>query len=176
MWVNSGCAIAAWLECFQEKPSWCRNKQVWQGRKSVKRFERSNGLDTALYKNIPLFILELLQLLVTANKIMLNRILTLLVIGHERFRDGLTDSWKHIHTWKSESCTLGADYLCNFFLIRYKIMNKGRIIYYIACLWKHTYKMFYWNNVSTIINGDQPCYGLDNEQPKQMWPPELYIF
>ena len=46
--------IAAWLECFPEKPSWCRNEQVCQGRKSVKRFEQSNGLDTALYKNIPL--------------------------------------------------------------------------------------------------------------------------
>ena len=52
--MNSRCAIAAWLECFQEKPSWCRNEQVCQGRKSVKRFEQSNGLDTALYKNIPL--------------------------------------------------------------------------------------------------------------------------
>ena len=53
MYVNSHCAIAAWLECFQEKPSWCRNEQVCQGRKSVKRFERYNGLDNALYKNIP---------------------------------------------------------------------------------------------------------------------------
>ena len=33
---------------FQEKPSRCRNEQVCQGRKSVKRFERSNGLITAL--------------------------------------------------------------------------------------------------------------------------------
>ena len=23
--------IAAWLECFPEKPSWCRNEQVCQG-------------------------------------------------------------------------------------------------------------------------------------------------
>ena len=52
--MSSLCAIAAWLECFQEKPSWCLNEQVCQGRISVKRFERSNGLDTALYKNIPL--------------------------------------------------------------------------------------------------------------------------
>ena len=52
--MNSRCALAAWLECFQEKPSWRRSEQVCQGRKSVKRFERSNGLDTALYKNIPL--------------------------------------------------------------------------------------------------------------------------
>ena len=43
--------IATWLECFQEKSSWCRNKQVCQGRKTVKSFERSNELDTALYKN-----------------------------------------------------------------------------------------------------------------------------
>ena len=56
----SHCAIAAWLECFQEKPSWCRNEQVCQGRKSVKRFERSNGLDIALYKNIPLPLLHIL--------------------------------------------------------------------------------------------------------------------
>ena len=49
--MNSRCAIAAWPECFQEKPSWCRNEHVCQGRKSVKRFERSNGLDTALYNN-----------------------------------------------------------------------------------------------------------------------------
>ena len=54
VYVNSRCAIAAWLECFQEKPSWCQNEQVFQGRKSVKHFERSNGLDTALYKNVPL--------------------------------------------------------------------------------------------------------------------------
>ena len=46
--------IAAWLECLPEKPSWCRNEPVCQGRKCVKRFERANGLDTALYKNIPL--------------------------------------------------------------------------------------------------------------------------
>ena len=36
-----------WLECFQEKPNWCQNEQVCQGRKSVKRFEPSNGLDTS---------------------------------------------------------------------------------------------------------------------------------
>ena len=57
--MSSRCAIAAWLECFQEKPSWCRNEQVCQGRISVKRFERSNGLDTALYKNIPLPFIKL---------------------------------------------------------------------------------------------------------------------
>ena len=51
--MNSRCAIAAWLECFQEKQSWCRNDHVCQGRKNVKRFERSNVLDSALYKNIP---------------------------------------------------------------------------------------------------------------------------
>ena len=47
--------IAAFLECFQKKPSWCRNEQVCQGRISVKRFEPSSGLDTALYKNIHFF-------------------------------------------------------------------------------------------------------------------------
>ena len=46
--MNSRCAIVAWLECFPEKPSWCHNEQVCRGR-SVKRFERSNRLDTALY-------------------------------------------------------------------------------------------------------------------------------
>ena len=39
--------IAAWLECFPEKPSWCRNEQVCQGKQQ----ERPKGLDTALYKN-----------------------------------------------------------------------------------------------------------------------------
>ena len=59
--MSSRCAIAAWLECFQEKPSWCRNEQVCQGRISVKRFERSNGLDTALYKkNIHLYTVGVL--------------------------------------------------------------------------------------------------------------------
>ena len=46
--------LAAWLECFPES-IWCQNEQVCQGRKIVKRFERSNGLDTALYKNIPFY-------------------------------------------------------------------------------------------------------------------------
>ena len=27
--------LAAWLECFQEKLSWCWNEQVCQGRKRV---------------------------------------------------------------------------------------------------------------------------------------------
>ena len=49
------------LECFPEKPSWCRTEQVCQGgAKSVNRFdfERSDRLDTALYKNyLYLFIL-----------------------------------------------------------------------------------------------------------------------
>ena len=27
----SDLVVAAWLECFPEKPSWCRNEQVWQG-------------------------------------------------------------------------------------------------------------------------------------------------
>ena len=36
-----------------EQSSWCRNEQVCQGV-TCKRFEQSNGLDTALYKNVPL--------------------------------------------------------------------------------------------------------------------------
>ena len=51
--MKSSHQIASSLECFQEKPSWCQNEQVCQGRKSVKHFERSNGLDTVLYKTIP---------------------------------------------------------------------------------------------------------------------------
>ena len=27
--------LAAWLECFPEKPSWCRNEQVCQGGQKV---------------------------------------------------------------------------------------------------------------------------------------------
>ena len=54
MWVNSRCAIAAWLECFQEKPRTVSEWTGLPGEESVKRFERSNGLDTALYKIIPL--------------------------------------------------------------------------------------------------------------------------
>ena len=54
--MNSRCVNAAWLECFQEKPSWCRNEQVCQGRISVQRFERSNGLDTGLYKKHTFYI------------------------------------------------------------------------------------------------------------------------
>ena len=43
-----------------EKPSWCRNEHVCQeGQQSVKTFERSNGLDTALYKNYLLLPLSL---------------------------------------------------------------------------------------------------------------------
>ena len=50
-------------ECFPEKSSWCRNEQVCQ-RLSVKRFERSNGLNTLLYKSISLLLLpsELMQM------------------------------------------------------------------------------------------------------------------
>ena len=33
--MNSLCANAAWLECFQEKPSWCLNEQVSQGGQKV---------------------------------------------------------------------------------------------------------------------------------------------
>ena len=53
LWVNSRCAIAAWLECFQEKPRTVSEWTGLPGEESVKRFERSNGLDTALYKIIP---------------------------------------------------------------------------------------------------------------------------
>ena len=59
MWVNSRCAIAAWLECFQEKPRTVSEWTGLPGEDSVKRFERSNGLDTALYKTIPFFFLTL---------------------------------------------------------------------------------------------------------------------
>ena len=54
--VSDWRVIAAWLEYFPEKPSWCRNEQVCQGRKSVKRFELSNGLDTVLCKTYLFFI------------------------------------------------------------------------------------------------------------------------
>ena len=47
--------VAASLECFPEKPSWCRNEQVCQGG----RFERSNGLDTALYQKNTFYHLEI---------------------------------------------------------------------------------------------------------------------
>ena len=33
--VSDLAVIAAWLECFPEKPSWCRNEQVCQGRQKV---------------------------------------------------------------------------------------------------------------------------------------------
>ena len=58
---QSSRVIDAWLECLQEKPSCCRNDQVCQGRKSLKRFERSNGLDTALYKKNILLYTNLLR-------------------------------------------------------------------------------------------------------------------
>ena len=47
------------LYFFQEKPSLCRNEQVCQGRKSVKRFERSNGLKTHLIFST-LYVIQLL--------------------------------------------------------------------------------------------------------------------
>ena len=44
--------IAAWLECFPEKLRTVSEWTCLSGRaKSIKRFERSEGLDTALYKN-----------------------------------------------------------------------------------------------------------------------------
>ena len=51
--MNSRCAIAAWLECFQEKQVGVGMNRSARGGK-CKLFERSNGLDTALYKTIPL--------------------------------------------------------------------------------------------------------------------------
>ena len=54
--MNSRCAIAAWLECFQEKPITVSECTGLPGEESVKRFERSNGLDTALYKTIPFYL------------------------------------------------------------------------------------------------------------------------
>ena len=41
--VARNCCMARMVP---EKQSWCRDEQVWQGRESVQRFERSNGLDT----------------------------------------------------------------------------------------------------------------------------------
>ena len=43
---------AAGLKYFPEKSSWCRNEQVCQGWD-----DRTNELDTALNKNIPLYLL-----------------------------------------------------------------------------------------------------------------------
>ena len=45
--------IAASLECFPKKPSWCRKETglPGEGPKSVNLFGRSNRLDTALYAN-----------------------------------------------------------------------------------------------------------------------------
>ena len=40
------------VECFLKKSGGCRNK--WVGQGSASRFERSVGLDTALYKKLPL--------------------------------------------------------------------------------------------------------------------------
>ena len=48
------CVIAALLECFQEKAEDGIGMKIFASGLSVKRFERSNGLDTVLYKNKPL--------------------------------------------------------------------------------------------------------------------------
>ena len=63
--ISSLSVIATWLECFTEMQSWCRNEQVCPGRKSVKLFERSNGLDTARYikRTFPCLHLTLGQLI-----------------------------------------------------------------------------------------------------------------
>ena len=42
---------------FPREAELVAEQQVSQGRKSVKRFEWSNGLDTTLYKNIPLTVI-----------------------------------------------------------------------------------------------------------------------
>ena len=48
--------IGAWIECFPEESSLCQNEQVCkEGQKLKKCFERSNELDTTLYKNIPFY-------------------------------------------------------------------------------------------------------------------------
>ena len=48
-WLN----VINVIECFQEKPRTVSEWTGLPGEESVKRFERSNGLDTALYKTIP---------------------------------------------------------------------------------------------------------------------------
>ena len=52
------CSVAG---CFLEKLSRCLTEHVCQGSNSlcvsVKRFEQSSGLDTALYKNLPIYLL-----------------------------------------------------------------------------------------------------------------------
>ena len=57
MWLNSlRAAISAWLNASQRSRvdvSWRRNEQVCQGVK-CKALERANGLDTELFKYIPL--------------------------------------------------------------------------------------------------------------------------
>ena len=54
--------IAAWLECFPEKSTWCRN-EVPRGKvQRTLRFEQSNGLDTALYKSIPFYLFDRISL------------------------------------------------------------------------------------------------------------------
>ena len=47
--------IEVWLNASKRSRFGVRIKMSAGGR-SVKRFERSNGLDIALFKNVPLFI------------------------------------------------------------------------------------------------------------------------
>ena len=46
-------------ECFPEKSSWRQNEQ--SAGDQVKRFERSNGLGTTLFNNIPLHFTSTLK-------------------------------------------------------------------------------------------------------------------
>ena len=66
--MNSLRTLCSMAECFPEKSSWCRNEQVYI--LSVKRFEHSNELDTALYKNItlPFYIVDIDECEVYAKK------------------------------------------------------------------------------------------------------------
>ena len=59
---SSSRVIAASLECFPQKSSLCRNEQVCQVMKSVQRVEQFNGLDSALYKNIPAIVYSCLNI------------------------------------------------------------------------------------------------------------------
>ena len=46
---------AAWMVACYDYLEGLKEKINLPGEESVKRFERSNGLDTALYKTIPFF-------------------------------------------------------------------------------------------------------------------------
>ena len=62
------------VTCFPEKPSWCRNVLVFRGEgKIVQRFERSDWLDTALYKNYFFYVM-------------------IVFVGRWQWRTGLSDA------------------------------------------------------------------------------------